>query len=350
MRAATSVRASARTGARAPRRASARMMGMAGREVGTREGGRPQHWLPGEWPDPELVDYCGANFPDDGIATVEQGYTLMMDYDYTVLDVRCDPELNVTPVIRTGVNVPIIFGKKKFENGQVTYDQEANANFIEDVKAAGFTQDSKILVCCSDGRQRSIMALMALDDAGFTNIVGLKGGANFFARIFDNKLVRRLGMEAKEVYTHSGDGCGIHGSGAAFKKVDSVLMDLGSVKDSITWIDWEEAVGGAGGYSAPAPAPAQDYAAPAPAQDYDYGSSAPAQDYDYGSSAPAQDYDYGSSAPAQDYDYGYGASAPAQESYDYGSSAPAQESYDYGSSAPASSPTTVNDPSGGYSW
>ena len=119
--------------------------------------------------------------------------------------------------------------------------QEANANFIEDVKAAGFTQDSKILVCCSDGRQRSIMALMALDDAGFTNIVGLKGGANFFARIFDNKLVRRLGMEAKEVYTHSGDGCGIHGSGAAFKKVDSVLMDLGSVKDSITWIDWEEA-------------------------------------------------------------------------------------------------------------
>ena len=123
MRAATSVRASARTGARAPRRASARMMGMAGREVGTREGGRPQHWLPGEWPDPELVDYCGANFPDDGIATVEQGYTLMMDYDYTVLDVRCDPELNVTPVIRTGVNVPIIFGKKKFENGQITYDQ-----------------------------------------------------------------------------------------------------------------------------------------------------------------------------------------------------------------------------------
>ena len=208
-----------------------------------REGGRPQTWLPGKWPDPELVDYCGENFPDEGICSAEQAMCLMEDYGYTFLDVRSDPELNVHAVIRTGVHVPIINAKKLFRDGKVDYDQTVNREFVNQVKTKGLTADSKIIVCCSDGRQRAIMALMALDDAGFTNIVGMKGGVNMWTRIFDSKMVRRLQAEAKEVYSHEGDGCGIHGSGANFAKVDSVLFDLGPVQDEIDWIDWQEEMG-----------------------------------------------------------------------------------------------------------
>jgi rhodanese-related sulfurtransferase len=35
---------------------------------------------------------------------------------------------------------------------------------------------AKLLVACADGRQYSIDALEALDEAGYTNIVGLRGG------------------------------------------------------------------------------------------------------------------------------------------------------------------------------
>ena len=35
---------------------------------------------------------------------------------------------------------------------------------------------AKLLVACSNGRQYSIDALEALDEAGYTNIVGLRGG------------------------------------------------------------------------------------------------------------------------------------------------------------------------------
>lgn len=36
--------------------------------------------------------------------------------------------------------------------------------------------EAKILIGCSNGRKYSMDALMALDEAGYTNIVGLKGG------------------------------------------------------------------------------------------------------------------------------------------------------------------------------
>ena len=37
-------------------------------------------------------------------------------------------------------------------------------------------KESKLLIVCSDGRQRAIQVLMLLDAEGYTNIVGLKGG------------------------------------------------------------------------------------------------------------------------------------------------------------------------------
>lgn len=37
-------------------------------------------------------------------------------------------------------------------------------------------ETAKLLVSCADGRQYSIDALEALDEAGYTNLVGLRGG------------------------------------------------------------------------------------------------------------------------------------------------------------------------------
>lgn len=43
-------------------------------------------------------------------------------------------------------------------------------------------KEAKLLVSCSNGRQYSIDALEALDEAGYTNIVGLRGGYNAWFR------------------------------------------------------------------------------------------------------------------------------------------------------------------------
>lgn len=52
---------------------------------------------------------------------------------------------------------------------------------------------------CSDGKAYSIDALMALDEAGYTHIVGLQGGYYRFFKVFDNNLRRRRGDGYVEV-------------------------------------------------------------------------------------------------------------------------------------------------------
>lgn len=37
-------------------------------------------------------------------------------------------------------------------------------------------ENTKLLIGCSNGRKYSMDALMALDEAGYVNLVGLKGG------------------------------------------------------------------------------------------------------------------------------------------------------------------------------
>ena len=46
------------------------------------------------------------------------------------------------------------------------------------------------------------------------------GGYYAWFRIFDNKLNRRKSGEYAEQYTHDGDSCGIHSSGAGFPRMD----------------------------------------------------------------------------------------------------------------------------------
>jgi hypothetical protein len=55
---------------------------------------------------------------------------------------------------------------------------------------------------CSDGSTYSMDALVALDDAGYTNLVGLKGGYYRWTKTFDNNLRRRRGDGYTEVGLH----------------------------------------------------------------------------------------------------------------------------------------------------
>ena len=120
--------------------------------------------------------------------------------------------------------------------------QTANSEFVEQVKAK-FPQDAKIVILCSDGRLRTMAALRALDEAGFTKIVGMKGGYNAFSRVFDAKFNRRVDPDAmREVDAPDfmEQSTGIHGTGAGFQRVDSVQWV--AVRDPIVWLDWAEAV------------------------------------------------------------------------------------------------------------
>ena len=81
-------------------------------------------------------------------------------------------------------------------------------------------KETKLLIGCSNGQQYSMDALEALDEAGYINLAGLKGGYNAWFKVFDNKGGRRRTGEYAEACTHDGDSAGIHGSGAGFPKMD----------------------------------------------------------------------------------------------------------------------------------
>ena len=88
------------------------------------------------------------------------------------------------------------------------------------VKAKFPDTSAQLLVACSDGKAYSMDVLGLLDEAGYANIVGLRGGFYAWYRIFDNNLRRRRTGEYAETLSHGGDSCGIHSSGAGFAKVD----------------------------------------------------------------------------------------------------------------------------------
>ena len=81
-------------------------------------------------------------------------------------------------------------------------------------------KEAPLLVACGNGRQYSIDALDLLDEAGYINLAGLKGGYNAWFGTFDSKGNRRKSGEYQEEYGHDGDSAGIHGSGAGFPKMD----------------------------------------------------------------------------------------------------------------------------------
>ena len=97
---------------------------------------------------------------------------------YTFLDVRTKQEYEYR--IAGSVNVPIITATWRFEKGKpakVPDPQAANLDFVNQVQAKFPTKSTKLIICCSDGRTRTLSALRALDAAGYTHLVGMKNGA-----------------------------------------------------------------------------------------------------------------------------------------------------------------------------
>lgn len=95
---------------------------------------------------------------------------------YTYLDVR--PELEVQEVgkVKNSVNIPIMHATRKYdpEQKKKVVQKSPNEAFADVVKKRFPDPETKLLVGCSDGRKYSMDALMALDEAGYTHIAGLK--------------------------------------------------------------------------------------------------------------------------------------------------------------------------------
>jgi len=114
-------------------------------------------------------------------------------------------------------------------------NQTKNPDFITKVNQIFPDKKAKIIVACSDGRGRAIQALEALDAAGYSNIVGLRGGFNMWSRTWDAKMRRRnLPGVFQEEWQHGADGCGVHATGATFANQDAFQYE--DWKDDTEWI------------------------------------------------------------------------------------------------------------------
>jgi len=122
------------------------------------------------------------------------------------------------------VNISPYSSKRVFdpEQNKKVVVREENPNFIAQVEKRFPDKATKLLVACSDGKSYSMDALGELDDAGYTNLVALKGGYYSWFRTWDNNLRRRRGDGYTEAPTADGDSCGIHGTGHGFSRQDKI--------------------------------------------------------------------------------------------------------------------------------
>lgn len=176
-----------------------------------------------EWPDREFIAETLAAFPDAGVANVEQARCLVSPQGgYTYLDVRSALEVEEVGKVSGSVNVPFMLVSREYDPETRTKEikRDPNPDFVRQVEKRFPDKEAKLMIACSNGTQYSISALEALDEAGYINLIGLKGGFRSWFRTWDNKLQRRRYGEYAENYSHDGDSCGIHSSGAGFEKMD----------------------------------------------------------------------------------------------------------------------------------
>lgn len=218
---------------------------------GARVAAQAALYFPG---DQEYISMIAAEYPDKGIANWEEGRCLFSELGYSILDIRAECELdqvgNYPRELPSDhnfngggsiVHIPIIFAQSRYsseEGKKVMINMEPNRDFINAVtRAFPDKENAKIIVSCSDGRDRAIQALEALDEAGYYNIVGLRGGYNMWNRTWDAKMRRRnLPGDFKEEYQHGADGCGVHATGATFQNQDA--FQYADWKDDTEWIQW----------------------------------------------------------------------------------------------------------------
>lgn len=194
---------------------------------------------PESWPVPEFVAKTIEAFPEKAIANHEETRVLL-DAGYKWLDVRSKPEYEEERVVGS-INIPIINATKKFN--PETKDRELkqgkkNETFMAEVEKKFKDKEALILIGCSDGRNRAIQALQMLDEAGYKNIVGIKGGFNKYYDTFDAAGRRRVVDIMASVYTADGDAAGIHDSGAHFDRMDAPPIVIR--KDTVEWVNYVE--------------------------------------------------------------------------------------------------------------
>ena len=95
---------------------------------------------------------------------------------YVYLDVRPTLEIDAVGRFKGSVNIPVMNATRKYdpEQKKKVVTKTPNEGFVDAVKKKFPNLETKLMVSCSDGRAYSMDALMALDEAGYTNIVGLK--------------------------------------------------------------------------------------------------------------------------------------------------------------------------------
>eukprot|EP00894_Picocystis_sp_ML_P001827 jgi/Pico_ML_1/52344/g3060.t1 len=191
----------------------------------------------------EYVEQVKETVEEEGIAYPDEARVLVEHLGYQILDIRSDYERSDRGRVSFAKHVPLFSLTSRWDSeAQAKVNkQDPNPKFLQQVKALfPNPEEDKIVIMCSDGRQRSIQVLMMLDEEGYINLAGLKGGFNMWDATFDPKVRRRNVGLAKEVYTHDADSCGIHASGAGFQMVDKI--ESVDRKDYVDWEDWEEAV------------------------------------------------------------------------------------------------------------
>lgn len=177
-----------------------------------------------EFPNPQFIAEVLQEFPDKMVANAEEARVLYSEAGYKYLDVRPELECDEAGKFKGAVNVPLVNAIRKYnaETQKKEYIKEDNPDFIKLMKRKFPALDTPLLVGCSDGTSYSLDALEALDEAGYTNLVALKGGYYAWFRLWDNNLRRRRPDGYTEAYEHDGDSCGIHGTGAGFARMDAV--------------------------------------------------------------------------------------------------------------------------------
>ena len=150
------------------------------------------------------------------VADAEQARTLW-DHGWDVLDVRDAHEIEFhgdfpNPPVGTigGVfETIVVSGPHKVRAVPIVtsagyrFDPDAGSKvFANKTRNPGFEAavsaafpnkaEAKIIVSCSDGRQRAVAALEALEAMGYERLVLLRGGFNLYNRRWTKKLGRRL--------------------------------------------------------------------------------------------------------------------------------------------------------------
>lgn len=220
-------------GARAPMRATERMDGGIYRE--------PHHGF-----SDEFIEETLAKFPEEGICDTYEAMVLILAGGFTILDVRAKSEIEFVGnfPIRSAIHgskfkeLPIINATRQYDSEAKAkvYKQSVNADFKKQVAKMFPDKNARIVVACSDGRNRTLQALELMDEMGYVNICGLRGGYNMWNREWDSAFRRRnLPGVFKEEYQHGADGCGVHATGASFQNQDA--FQFADWRDSTEWLD-----------------------------------------------------------------------------------------------------------------